>query len=171
MELKPPGVFNGLLVIIAVLLFVAGCGGNMAPPMDYQKDRFNSYQERISRLGAFLSGYNWFISENACITRTFKIPETFADKPGEYPKGLYWAYSNELSRGIGLDISPYKGREVIAHICPLKEEFIDGAYRPVRAVVIEAEGMIVGAWIDYYGILGSLDRKFLGDIIKKPWGQ
>lgn len=103
-----------------------------------------------------------------------KIPSTFKDKPRDFPLGLYWAYSNLLSKDAGLDMSSYKGTEVTAHIVPLKDEYWEGPNKDLRAIVIESGGKIIGGWLDK-GTCGSpcasLKKNYFKELAGKSWGQ
>lgn len=121
----------------------------------------------------FLLKYNWHIGGTIHF-QSVRIPLSFSDKPGDFPEGLYWAYNNVLSKDIGLDISPYKGKEVTAYIVPLKENLGNNPDKELRAIIIELNGKIVGSWLDRgqdYGFTASLNGKYFADIVKKSWGE
>lgn len=102
------------------------------------------------------------------------IPSTFKDKPGDYPLGLYWAYSNVLSKDAGLDMASYKGSEVTAHIVPLYDEYWIGPNTELRAIVLESGGKIIGGWLDKGrcgGPITSLNKAFFSYLTNKSWGQ
>lgn len=118
-----------------------------------------------------LNKYGLHLAGNKISTQVIKIPDSFKITLGDFPEGLYWAYNNELSKDIGLDISEYKGREVTAYFSEIKERMPDAPYRSERAVVIRYDNKIIGAWLDVNYFLCSLRGNYLGDLVKKDWGQ
>ncbi|WP_276326181.1 DUF4829 domain-containing protein [Pseudobacteroides cellulosolvens] len=106
-------------------------------------------------------------------TQEVRIPTTFSDKPGDIPIGLYWAYNNELSKDIGLDISPYKDKEAIAFTAYLKEN-IDNYPNRLRAEIIACDGKIIGAWLGrgaHYGFAAALNKRHFAEIVNKTWDE
>jgi hypothetical protein len=122
-----------------------------------------------------LARYGWTINQKIS-THTEALPETFQHEPGDFPYAIYWAYNNEFSKEIGLDIVPYLGQTVQAKLYQLNE-LLPEEFRPytkARAVVLTLDGDIIGAWIDkgrHYGFACSLDRKQFEDIVKQKWDE
>ena len=75
----------------------------------YQPDSFDIDQADLE----FLEKYDWvpffLISET-----TVDLPPAWIHRPGEFPEVIYWAWNNELSKDIGLDLTPYLGKNVEA---------------------------------------------------------
>ena len=102
---------------------------------------------------AFLKGYGYtpfFLVNSMKVT----LPAKLIHKPGEFPVVIYWAYNSELSKDIGLDLSPYLGKSVEARLYktvePLPESM--GPNRANgRAVILRSEGKVIGAWLDRGG--------------------
>jgi hypothetical protein len=122
-----------------------------------------------------LARYGWTINHKIS-THTEALPETFQHEPGDFPYAIYWAYNNELSKEIGLDIVSHLGQTVQATIYQLNEP-LPVEFRPyttARAVVLTLEGGIIGAWIDQ-GLQNrfacSLDRKQFEEIVKQKWDE
>jgi hypothetical protein len=143
--------------------------------MEYYKEYHTPSQGTESQKSArtLVEKFGWAWANDQAILK-LKIPSSFVDKPGEYPLGLYWAYANVLSKDIGLDMTKYKGSEVNAHIMSLIDLFGDTPNKEVRAVVIEKDGLIVGAWIDKGrsgGPWASLKKNYFDALAGKSWGQ
>ncbi len=105
-----------------------------------------------------------------------KLPSNLKHKAGEYPYKIYWAYNNELSKAIGLDMSEYLDKEVIVDIYRLRETLPDFMQNRsgARGIIVRHEDKIIGAFIDagrHSSFACSLDRKSLENITKKPWDQ
>lgn len=105
-----------------------------------------------------------------------KLPSNLKHKAGEYPYKIYWAYNNELSKAIGLDMSEYLGKEVIVDIYRLRETLPDFMQNRsgARGIIVRYEDKIIGAYIDagrHNSFACSLDKKSLENITKKPWDQ
>ena len=122
-----------------------------------------------------LSGYGW-TTASRWATHQVTLPQSFEHRSGEFPIPIYWAYNNELSKAIGLDMSPYLGQRVEATVYELQEELPE-FLRPctkARAVVVTHKGKIIGAWIDkgrHYAFACSLDRKPLEEITGMSWSE
>jgi len=131
--------------------------------------------EGEKKLDEFLSTYGWSIHQHVA-THTVTLPQTFQHKPGDFPYAIYWAYNNELSKAIGLDITPYLGKEVQASLYLLNESLPE-SFLPLttaRAVVLTLEDEIIGAWIDqgrHSGFACSLNRQQLTDVVEQKWGE
>jgi len=117
--------------------------------------------------------YDWTV-DYRINTLKEKLPGNLKHKAGQYPVEIYWAYNNELSKGIGLDFAEYLGKDVTVEIYRLREplpEFM----RPradARGIVVKFKNEIVGAYIDAgrYGFMAcSLDRKSLKEVSGKEW--
>jgi hypothetical protein len=123
----------------------------------------------------FLARYGWTINKKIS-THTEVLPTTFQHEPGDFPYVIYWAYNNELSKAIGLDIVPYLGQTVQVSLYQLNE-LLPEVFRPyttARAVVLTLEDKIIGAWIDqgrHYGFACSLNRKRFEEIVKLGWDK
>lgn len=94
----------------------------------------------------FLREYGWepsfLISET-----TVELPSAWVHRPGDFPEVIYWAWNNELSKDIGLDLTPYLGKTVGARLYKTVETLpeIVGPNRSDGRVVVRFEGKIVGA--------------------------
>jgi hypothetical protein len=87
---------------------------------------------------------------------------------------LYWAYNNEFSKQIDLDISPYAGKRIKAYYFSLNEPLpeVFHPYTEARAVVITLNGAIISAWIEKVaGFACSLDRKLFDEIVGQDWSD
>lgn len=128
-----------------------------------------------AEISNLLSSYGWTIKE-LLSTERITLPDTFQHFPGDFPYTIYWAYNNEFSKAIGLDLAPYLGKSVQASLYllnePLPQEFypITTAY----AVIVTVDDKIIGAWIDkgrHYGFASSLDKKDFNEIVGQSWSQ
>lgn len=122
-----------------------------------------------------LSRYRWTTTGRQA-TYQVALPRSFEHHPGQFPIPIYWAYNNELSKAIGLDMKPYLGQRVEATIYELQEELPEflRPYTRARAVVVTHKGKIIGAWIDkgrHYAFACSLDRKPLEEITGMDWSE
>ncbi|RDV82491.1 DUF4829 domain-containing protein [Ammonifex thiophilus] len=108
---------------------------------------------------------------------TVRLPRQFLHRAGEFPLPLYWAYANELSKDVGLDLTPYLGREVEVTLYKVKEPlplFAEPRRWSGCAVLVKAEGRLVGAWLDAgpgYGFACSLKGRRLEEIAGKSFGD
>ncbi|NLW06920.1 MAG: DUF4830 domain-containing protein, partial [Clostridia bacterium] len=106
-----------------------------------------------------------------------RLPEKFLHQSGEYPVVLYYAYNNELSKDVGLDLSPYLGQEVTVNLYKLEEPlpaFMAPRQRASRAVVVKDKDQIIAAWLDagrHHGFACSLKGRRLEEITEKTWGE
>ena len=143
--------------VVVLVLVLAGCSS----PTDETDSEF-------------LRKAGWTVAEQVASHRV-TLPERFADEPGAFPLGFYWAYNNELSKDVGLDMAPYAGKEVTAVIYRLNETLADSnPNKEMRAVVVRHEGRLAGAYLDRMGHMGfaaSLKGRTLGEITRKPLGQ
>jgi len=122
-----------------------------------------------------LSRYGW-TTAGRWATHQVTLPQSFEHRPGEFPIPIYWAYNNELSKAIGLDLSPYLGQRVEATVYELQEQLPEflRPYTRARAVIVTHKGKIIGAWIDkgrHYAFACSLDRKPLEEITGMDWSE
>lgn len=151
-----------LLLAILVALAAGGCSLAGEAPDTLAEDR------------VFLGGYGWTIAEQVA-THTIWLPERFADAPGVFPVGFYWAYNNELSTDVGLDFSPYVGKRLTATLYRLNETLTDdNPNKEMRAVILRHGGKLVGAYLDrmgHFGFAGSLRRRTFSEVVGKPFGQ
>ncbi|MFC1554287.1 DUF4830 domain-containing protein [candidate division KSB1 bacterium] len=116
----------------------------------------------------FLARYGWTIA-NKLNEQQMTLPESFENLPGEFPIEIYWAYNNELSKAIGLDMEPYLGKNVTAVLYKLNEGLPEFLYpsKNSRSVIIKNGKNIIGAWIckgRHNGFACTLDRRSLADI-------
>jgi beta-lactamase regulating signal transducer with metallopeptidase domain len=94
--------------------------------------------------------------------QNYELPAKLIQNPGEYPTVVYWAYNNELSKDVGLDLTPYLGKTVSVNLYKLSEplpEFMAPRQSSGRAIIVHYGGKIVGAWLDagrHYGFACSL---------------
>ncbi len=122
-----------------------------------------------------LSKHGWSTTGKQA-TYQVTLPKSFEHHPGEFPIPIYWAYNNELSKAIGLDLSPYLGQRIEATVYELQEELPEflRPYTKARAVVVSCNGKIIGAWIDkgrHYAFACSLDRKPIEEITGMDWSE
>jgi len=122
-----------------------------------------------------LTRYGWTINQQIS-SHTVTLPNSFQHSPGDFPNAIYWAYNNEFNKAIGLDLAPYLGQTVQASLYlldePLPEEFRQSV--KAKAVVIEFENKIIGAWIDqgrHAGFACSLDRRNFDEIVNQDWNE
>jgi hypothetical protein len=122
----------------------------------------------------FLRTYEWtpfFLIS----TTSVNLPARLIHRPGAFPEVIYWAWNNELSKDIGLDLSPYLGKTVEARLYKTAETLPEpmGPNRGAgRAVVIRSEGKIVGAWLDlgsHYCFACSLKGRALEEVTDKDF--
>ncbi|MFN8490140.1 MAG: DUF4830 domain-containing protein [Caldilineaceae bacterium] len=129
----------------------------------------------MAKAQALLTKYEWTIGQRLADYQ-LQIPETFVHQAGAYPIPIYWAYNNEFSKAVGLDLTPYAGQTVLATIYSLKEDlptFLQ-PYTKARAVIVTARDKIIGAWIDkgrHYAFACSLNRKPFEEIVGRSWGD
>lgn len=138
----------------------------------YQPDSFDIDQADLE----FLEEYDWvpffLISET-----TVDLPPAWIHRPGEFPEVIYWAWNNELSKDIGLDLTPYLGKTVEARLYKTVKVLpeIVGTNRAFgRVVVIRSEGKIIGAWRDlgrHFCFACSLKGRTLEDVSGKDFDE
>ncbi len=153
-----------LTLLLISSLLAAACGSATPPPAAASPDAV-----------ALLAKYDWTAVEPLA-SFSVTLPPTFHDRSGDFPLGLYWAYSNEFSRAIGLDLEPYLGQSLSATIYQLKETLPPtlAPYTRARAIILTSHGAIAGAWIDYAGYNASastLDRRVFTDLVSESWGD
>lgn len=106
-------------------------------------------------------------------TTTVELPTEFIHRPGEFPEVIYWAWNNELSKDIGLDLVPYLGKTVEARLyktVKMLPEFTGPNRDNGRAVVVRSEGKIIGAWLSlgrHWPFACSLGERTLEDLTGK----
>jgi hypothetical protein len=122
-----------------------------------------------------LRNYGWKLQFGVARHR-LSLPATLAHTSGESPVRVYWAYNNELSKAVGLDLTPFLGESVIAEIYVVQEgETLPHYFYPnnePRMIVIREvrSHKIIGAWADCFGRFGgSLDRQRLEEIAGCTW--
>lgn len=125
---------------------------------------------------AFLKQYGWDVLFKAN-TMEGKLPEKLVHNAGDFPVVIYWAYNNELNKDIGMDITPYLGKEVRVNLYKLEQplpEFMHPRRWTGRVVVVKYENKIVGAWLDagrHDAFACSLKGRRLEEITGKSWGE
>lgn len=140
--------------------------------IDFHENINSSIDEKVMSL---FKDYNWTVDYK--LNTVFEtLPENLKHKAGEFPYKIYWAYNNELSKGIGLDYSIYLGQKIEVEIYKLREPLPDYLYprRNARGIVMKENGNIIGAYIDagrHNSFACSLDRKNLEDITNMDWDQ
>lgn len=121
-----------------------------------------------------LNRYHWSVSAKLG-QQTVTMPGSFTHEPGTSPVPIYWAYNNELSKDIGLDMSLYLGKKVIAHIFLLNEPLVKNGNpnTTARAVIVKYQGKTIGAFVSRWrsGFGVSLRRRDLNEITGLPWSQ
>lgn len=129
------------------------------------------------QINSLLNRYGWHASHGESGVWKTQLPKSYDLQPGMVPTGLYWAYHNELSKAIGLDITPYLGQSVIVHTVPLKENWRVGPPEEITyGIIIVADGGIIGAWAEkgvelhFADMCESLNHKEFGDLVKQSWG-
>ena len=124
---------------------------------------------------AFLKDYGWtplFLINKFDLN----IP-TFRHRPGEYPLPIYWAYNNELSKDIGLDLTAYQNqsvRVVLYKLAELLPESMEPRRECGRVVLVRSQNRVVGAWLDagrHYSFATSLRGRSMEESSGKTWGQ
>lgn len=158
-------VIGTLLLVLLATVPMTGC---TPAPLSIPAEVHSQARELLSRYGWTMTG-QW-------ATHRVTLPQSFEHLPGQFPIPIYWAYNNELSKAIGLDLSPYLGQRVEATVYELQEELPEflRPYTKARAVVVTLEGKIIGAWIDkgrHYAFASSLDRKPLEEITGMDWSE
>ena len=124
----------------------------------------------------FLKRYGW--------TVLFKIngfqvtlPREWSHRAGEYPEVLYWAYNNELSKDVGLNLRPFAGYEVQVALYKVEEplpEFMRPRREAGRAVVVKKDERIIGAWLDagrHHAFACSLRGRRFEEITGDTWDR
>jgi len=98
----------------------------------------------VRNIPPFLDKFGWTIVEFKKIEDE-EIPSTFEVKEDELPYGVIWAYNNELSKVVGLDFSPYKGKKVKNYTIGIKNKSFDDQINVCNIIIYEDK--IIGAWI------------------------
>ncbi|GEA18090.1 MAG: hypothetical protein PWR22_1114 [Moorella sp. (in: firmicutes)] len=125
---------------------------------------------------AFLKQYGWTVFYKIK-SYNGRLPERFIHESGEYPVSLYYAYNNELSKDVGLDLSPYLGKSVTVNLYKIEEPlpaFMAPRQEANRAVIVKDGPKIIGAWLDagrHYAFACSLKGRRLEEITGKTWGE
>ena len=159
--------FLDLLSISRLIIPLIGCSALLG-------FSFN-VRTRAETAETLLSKYGWTIKEKLA-KHELALPASFEHQPGDFPLAIYWAYNNEFSKEVGLDLKPYLGSSVTALIYSLNEPL--PAFLPswasARGVVITREDAVIGAWIDrgrHHAFACSLNRKSFDEIVKRSWGD
>jgi len=125
---------------------------------------------------AFLKQYGWTVFYKIK-TYTGRLPDKLLHESGEYPVALYYAYNNELSKDIDLDITPYLGKNVTVNLYKIEEPlpaFMEPRQNANRAVIVKDGEQIVGTWLDagrHDAFACSLKGRRLEEITGKTWGE
>lgn len=125
---------------------------------------------------AFLKQYGWTIFYKIK-DYSGRLPDKLIHESGEYPVALYYAYNNELSKDVGLDLTPYLGKNVQINLYKLEEPlpaFMKPRQDAGRAVIVRDGDKIVGAWLDagrHDAFACSLKGRRLEEITGKSWGE
>ncbi|MDK2820652.1 MAG: hypothetical protein PWP31_617 [Clostridia bacterium] len=140
----------------------------------------SQYPEASSQINstdaAFLKKYGWTILYKIK-TYNGRLPDKIIHESGEYPVSLYYAYNNELSKDIDLDLTPYLGKSVTVNLYKIKEPlpaFMKPRQDANRAVIVKDGVNIIGAWLDagrHNAFACSLKGRKLEDITNMPWGE
>lgn len=142
----------------------------------YMEDlvEYRKPQTNLDKLAVELfEKYSWTVDYRVNTVKE-TLPDQLKHKAGEYPTKIYWAYNNELSKQIGLDITAYLGKEVSIDIYRLREALPDflEPRRNARGIILKYDNEIVGAYIDagrHDVFACSLDRKSIEEITGKDW--
>lgn len=143
----------------------------MADLNEYTNPDTNVERQIVKLFG----GYTWTV-DYRINTLKEKLPDDLKHRAGEYPEKIYWAYVNELSKGIGLDFSEYIGKEVEVEIYRLRDP-LPNYMKPrinARGIVVKYDNEIIGAYIDAGRqdfMACALNRKRLKDIAGKEWNE
>ncbi len=157
-------VIGTLLLVLLAAVPMTGC---TLAPLPIPAEAHRQARELLFR-------YGWTTGRWA--THPVTLPQSFEHRPGEFPIPIYWAYNNELSKAIDLDLSPYLGQRVEATVYELQEELPEflRPYTKARAIVVTHNAKIIGAWIDkgrHYAFACSLDRKPFEEITRMDWSE
>lgn len=99
------------------------------------------------------------------------VPADWKVMLGEYPEGLYWELANVYSKDAGLDLTPLKGKNLVAW----RYELADGlpgqgtqsSYSyPSNIILLIDDEHVVGAWLAFnrWGIGPSVKQNYLEDL-------
>ena len=129
-----------LVPMMLLLLLAAGCHG---------KNTRNGTESPIdSSVISLFAAEKWTV---VCRIRSFDIvlPSDTMHDAGENAVKLYWAWSNDLSKDVGLDFSSLFGRKVNVETYSLREPPPDEMKPCLDAlgIVLRNEGKIAGAYI------------------------
>lgn len=124
----------------------------------------------------FLQEYGWepffLISKT-----TVELPAAWVHRPGDFPEVIYWAWNNELSKDIGMDLTPHLGKTAEARLYKTVENLPESMGPNIhngRVVVVRSEGNIIGAWLAlgrHYCFACSLKGHTLEDITGKGFEE
>src|ERR1051326_9488096 len=122
-------------------VFALAAVGCLSVPVSTQtpvlKTAMPATQAEVARDEVFLAQYGWTVTQPLA-TYQITLPASFEHSPGDFPVPIYWAYNNEFSKAIGLNLEPYRGKEVTATLYALKEELPTflRPYTQARAVIM-----------------------------------
>ena len=156
--LKASNIKFFAVVISAVALLVtlvAITGGGAADALeasaapDAEKISFENVRSNDDRI-AFLAQFGWEVEAEPVSETKLKLPAEFDDIMNEY---------NEIQRSQGLDLSKYKGNEVVRYSYAVTN--YPGYDGEVLANIIVAKSRVVAGDVcsaDPDGFIGSLER-------------
>jgi hypothetical protein len=105
------------------------------------------------------------------------LPPNLLHRAGDFPDIIYWAYNNEFSKELGLDITSALGSEVNVRLYKILE-FMPDFMRPRRetgrVVIVRKNGELMGSWIDagrHYGFACSLNGKSFSEVTGQTWDE
>lgn len=114
---------------------------------------------------ALLAQYGWTTGQYTECTTT--IPKKFTHEPGAYPAALYWAWNNELSQRIGLNLKKYRGKTVHVRMYTVTERLPESCapFTDGKAMIVLDSATVVGAWIASNGTTAcSLDKQYANGV-------
>ncbi|MCL4424001.1 MAG: DUF4830 domain-containing protein [Firmicutes bacterium] len=115
-------------------------------------------------IAAFLKKYDLKVTGTAELFWV-TVPESWKVPLGGYPSGVYWGLANVLSKGAGLDLTKWKGEQVLAWRSELEGGLPgkgpNSQYRyPSNVVLLLREDKVVGAWLEFNSLdIGPSVRK------------
>lgn len=153
----------------------------MEPAYDFFRyvNSFEDYSARETQISTeveeLFAKYRWTVSYKVN-TLNENLPANFLHQAGEFPIKIYWAYNNELSRAVGLDMTPYLGQNVQVEIYRLNEALPEFMHprQDARGILVRQGEKIIGAYIDagrHSSFACSLERKSLEEVTGKTWNE
>lgn len=123
-----------------------------APEAKISFDKIRTNEDRV----AFLGQFGWEVSPDAIEEVTLKLPGEFDRIMNEY---------NEIQKSQGLDLSKYKGQEVVRYSYAVNN--YPGYDGEVRANIIVSKNRVIGGDVcsaDVNGFITSLYRPDASDV-------